>query len=164
MYYEFLRVNVSRDIYVCRIYALCKVLFLRKKTKKKTYQKIWKTLEFLGKISNDNKNNQTFENDQYRKLLRENVTKTYNKSNFNEVRNFDNKAKKITENFPVADRSDELKEKETYIRIKDQNNKTTCRLINTCNSSIGIISIIIIIIVINKALFVFGQKHNILHS
>ena len=135
----------------------------------------WKTLEFLGKLSSDNNNNQTFgfpstkcvppaneladfekdmmlmvkniqfrkisnnfqqklkddirdiksinkvfvpadksrniyklENEQYSKLLRENVTKTYKKSNFNKVRNTNNKAKKITENLPVADRIDKL--------------------------------------------------------
>ena len=133
----------------------------------------WKALEFLGKISSDNKNNQTFgfesikdsppvnevanfeknmmvlvknikfrkinnnfqqklkddiknitsinkvfvpadnsrniyelENEQYSELLRENVTKTYKKSNCNKVRNIKNKAKKITENLPVADRID----------------------------------------------------------
>ena len=135
----------------------------------------WKALEFLGKISSDNKNNQTFgfesikdsppvnevanfeknmmvlvknikfrkinnnfqqklkddiknitsinkvfvpadnsrniyelENEQYSELLRENVTKTFEKSNFNKVRNIKNKAKKITENPPVADRIDKL--------------------------------------------------------
>ena len=126
----------------------------------------WKALEFLGKISSDNKNNQTFgfesikdsppvnevanfeknmmvlvknikfrkinnnfqqklkddiknitsinkvfvpadnsrniyelENEQYSELLRENVTKTYKKSNCNKVRNIKNKAKKITKIF-----------------------------------------------------------------
>ena len=135
----------------------------------------WKTLEFLGKISSDNKNNQTsgfesikgsppvnevvsfeknmvvmvknikfckrnnnfqqklkddikniksinkvfvpaensrniykLENEQQSELLRENVTKTFEKSNFNKVRNIKNKAKKITENPPVADRIDKL--------------------------------------------------------
>ena len=47
-------------------------------------------------------------NDQYRKLLRENVTKTYKKSNFSKVLDINNKAKKITENLPVADRIDKL--------------------------------------------------------
>ena len=48
------------------------------------------------------------ENEQYSELLRENVTKTFEKSNFNKVRNIKNKAKKITENPPVADRIDKL--------------------------------------------------------
>ena len=51
--------------------------------------------------------------------MRENVTKIYKKSNFNKVRNINNKAKKITENLPVADRIDTLQEKETYIMKKD---------------------------------------------
>ena len=51
--------------------------------------------------------------------MRENVTKIYKKSNFNKVRNINNKAKKITENLPVADRIDTLQEKEAYIMKKD---------------------------------------------
>ena len=70
------------------------------------------------------------ENEQYRKLLRENVTKRYKKSIFNKVRNINNKAKKITENLPVADRIDKLQEKEVYITIKDHKddfpNKISC--------------------------------------
>ena len=116
-------------------------------------------MEFLGKLSHSNNNNETFKNDQYCKLLRESMIKTYKKSNFNKVRNIDNKAKKITDNFPVADRIEKLKEKGTYITIKghkdDFLNRTPCRLTNTCKWSIGKISIIIIIIVI-KTLFTLG--------
>ena len=76
--------------------------------------------------------------------MRENVTKTYKKSNFNKVRNINNKARKITENPPVTDRIDKLQEKEAYITIKDYKddfpNKISCRLINPCKSSIGKIS------------------------
>ena len=73
------------------------------------------------------------ENDQYQKFLRENVTKTYKKSNFNKVRNINNKARRITENLPVVDRIDQLQEKEAYITIKDHKvdfpNRISCRLI-----------------------------------
>ena len=185
------------------------------KAEKRIQRMRWKTLEFLGKLSSDNNNNQTFgfpstkcpppaneladfekdmmlmvkniqfrkisnnfqrklkddirdiksinkvfvpadksrniyklENEQYSKLLRENVTKTYKKSNFNKVRNTNNKAKKITENFPVADRIDKLQEKEAYITTKDHKddfpNKISCRLINPCKSSIGKITKVIL--------------------
>ena len=88
------------------------------------------------------------ENEQYSKLPRENVTKTYKKSNFNKVHNITNKAKKITENLPIADRIDKLQEKEAYITIKDHKddfpNKIFCRLINPCKLSIGKISEVIL--------------------
>ena len=88
------------------------------------------------------------ENEQYSKLFRENVTKTYKISNFNKVRNINNKAKKITEKLPVADRIDKLQEKEAYITIKDHKDhfpyKISCRLINPCKSSIGKISEVIL--------------------
>ena len=88
------------------------------------------------------------ENEQYSKLLRENVTKTYKKFNFNKVHYVNNKAKKITENLPVADRIDKLQEKEAYITIKDHKDdfpsKISCRLINPCKSSIGKISKVIL--------------------
>ena len=81
------------------------------------------------------------ENEQNSKLLRENVTKTYKKSNFNKIPNNKNKAKKITENLPVADRIEKLHEKESYKTIEDHKddfpNKISCRLINPCKSSIG---------------------------
>ena len=74
--------------------------------------------------------------------MRENVTKTYQKSNFNKVCN--NKAKKITENLPVADRIDKLQEKGADITIKnckdDFPNEISCWLINPCKLSIGKIS------------------------
>ena len=91
----------------------------------------------LGNIYN-------LENDQHQKLLRENFTKTYKKSNFNKVRNINNKAKKITEKLPVADKFDKLQEKEAYIMIKDLKggfpNRISCRSINLYKSSIGKIS------------------------
>ena len=84
------------------------------------------------------------ENNKCSKLLRENVTKTYKKSNFNKVRNINNKAKKITENLSVVDRIDNLEEKKAYISIRDHKdgfpNKISCRLINPCKSSVGKIS------------------------
>ena len=88
------------------------------------------------------------ENDEYSKLLKENVTKTYKKSNFNKVRNINNEAKQITRTLPIADRIEKLHETEAYITIKDHKddfpNKVSCRLINPCKSSIGKISKVIL--------------------
>ena len=88
------------------------------------------------------------ENEQYSKLSRENVTKTYKNSNFNKARNINNKAKKITGNLPVADRIVKLQEKKVYITIKDHkddfSNKISCRLINSCKSGIDKISKLIL--------------------
>ena len=54
------------------------------------------------------------------------------------ARNINNKAKKITENLPVADRIDKFQEKEAYITTKDHKDgfpdKLSCRLINPCKS------------------------------
>ena len=55
----------------------------------------------------------------------------YRQSKFNNVCHIHNKAKKITENLPVADRTDKLKEKEDD--KKDEfPNKISCWLINPC--------------------------------
>ena len=52
-----------------------------------------------------------------------------------------NKAKEITENLPAPDK---LQEKEAYVTIKDNKDdfpdKISCRLINSCKSSIDKIS------------------------
>ena len=56
-----------------------------------------------------------------------------------------NKAKEITENLPAPDK---LQEKEAYVTIKDNKddfpNKISCRLINSCKSSIDKISKVIL--------------------
>ena len=84
------------------------------------------------------------ENDHYRKPLRENVTKTYKKSNLNKVCNINNKAKKITENLSVADKIDNVQGKKAYRTIKDHKdyfpNRISCQLKNPCKSIIGKIS------------------------
>ena len=106
-----------------------------------------KDVKFINKLllpPDKSRNIYKLGNDQYRKLLRENVTKTYKKSNFNKVLDINNKAKKITENLPVADRIDKLQGEEAYITIKDHKDdfpsRRSCRLINPCKSSIGKIS------------------------
>ena len=110
-----------------------------------------KDMKSINKVfvpADKSRNIYKLENEQYSKLLRENVTKTYQKSNFNNVCNINNKAKKITENLPVTDRIDKLQEKEAYITKKDHKddfpNKISYRLTNPCKSSIGKISKVIL--------------------
>ena len=119
---------------------------------------------FQGKIKNDiehiKKSNKTFvfvdksrniyevEQGEYKKLLKENITKNYKKSNLTKLHNINKSAKKITEKLPVSDRIEKMQETEAYITIKDHKesfpNKIPCRLINPSKSSVGKISKVIL--------------------
>ena len=80
----------------------------------------------------------------YKKLLLENVTKTYKKSNLNKVSRINKEAKKLVSSLNIGDRTEILQESQAYITIKDHKegfpNKITCRLINPSKSDIGKIS------------------------
>ena len=85
--------------------------------------------------------------DEYTRLLKENITKTYKKSTRKKLFNINRTTKKITEKLPISDRIDKMLETEyiyTYIAIKDHKeyfpNKISCRFINLSKSSIGKIS------------------------
>ena len=88
------------------------------------------------------------EKDQYKKLLKENITKSYKKSNNRKISNINWEAKKITEKLSLDDRVERLQEREPYITIKDHKdefpNKIPCRLINPSETSIGKISKVIL--------------------
>ena len=56
---------------------------------------------------------------QYAKLLTENVTKTYKKSNISKINNINFTAKKITEKLSIDDRVQRMEETEAYITVKD---------------------------------------------
>ena len=81
---------------------------------------------------------------EYKKLLKENITKMYKKSDRRKVNNVNSHAKGITEKLPISDRMEKLQETEAYIIIndfkKDFPNKISCRLINPSKSSIEKIS------------------------
>ena len=78
---------------------------------------------------------------EYKKLLKENITKTYKKSDRQKVNNVKSHAKRITEKLRISDRIEKLQETKAYITIKDHKedfpNKISCRLINPSKSSIG---------------------------
>lgn len=81
---------------------------------------------------------------QYTKLLTENVTKTYKKSNNNKINNINLTAKRITAKLSIDDRVPKMEESEAYITVKDHKdefpNKIPCHLINPSKSNLGKIS------------------------
>ena len=80
----------------------------------------------------------------YQKLITENVTKTYMKSNNNVVKEINERAAGIARDLKLDDRVEVLAEKEAFVTLKDHKpefqNHPTCRLINPTKSEIGIIS------------------------
>ena len=90
------------------------------------------------------RNTYMLQQEEYTKLLKENVTKTYKKSTRKKLFNINPTSKEITEKLPISDRIDKMQETEAYITIKDHKedfpNKISCRLINPSKSSTGKIS------------------------
>ena len=76
---------------------------------------------------------------EYKKMLKENITQTYKKSDRRKVNNVNSHAKRITKNLSIWERIEKLQE--TEIKIKNHKedfpNKISCRLINPLKSSIG---------------------------
>ena len=115
------------------------------------------TNNFQGKLKNDidhiKKSNKIFvfadksrniyevQQEEYKKLLKENITKSYKKSNLAKLYNISKNARKITEKLPISDRLEKMQETEAYITIKDHkesfSNKILCCLINPSKSSVG---------------------------
>ena len=84
----------------------------------------------------------------YEKMLHNNITKDYRKSNNNIVKEINKEAKSISEKFKISDRVNVMPEKNAFITIKDHkenfDNDPKCRLINPTKSEIGKISKVII--------------------
>ena len=85
---------------------------------------------------------------EYKKLLKENITKTHRKPDRQKVHNVSSHAKKMIEKLPISNRIEKLQETEAYITIKDHEedfpNKISCCLINPSKSSIEKISKLIL--------------------
>ena len=81
---------------------------------------------------------------QYKKLMQDNVTTTYKRSDEQMERANNLKAKEITDELDLSDRIQALAPKPAYVTLKDHKenfrNHPTCRLINPTKSDIGIIS------------------------
>ena len=100
---------------------------------------------------------------EYKNLLKEKITKTYQKSDRQKVNNVNSHAKRITEKLPISDRIEKLQEKEAYITMKDHKedlpNKILCRLINPSKSSIGKISNVILDKIIQQIQLIKKVNH-----
>ena len=82
--------------------------------------------------------------DSYRKILNENITKSYKTTSKTVRQGIDREAKKIASGLEIADRVEIYAEKEAFITLKDHKEdfrtRPSCRLINPAKSEIGIIS------------------------
>ena len=61
----------------------------------------------------------------YEKLMHENITKTYKKTNESKIKTINKSAKKIANRLNLEDRIEKLQESERYITIKDHKNDFT---------------------------------------
>ena len=100
------------------------------------------------------------EKDEYKKLLFENVTKTYKKTTEEKLKAINKGAKTIAQKLELDDRVEKMQESQCYITVKDHKedfpHKISCRLLNPSKSDIGKISKMIID-KINKLLVVSTQ-------
>lgn len=80
----------------------------------------------------------------YFKLLRDNVTQEYKKSDKGKLKKTNFEASQIAENLGISDRVDQFIEAEAYITIKDHKSSfpghIECRLINPAKSNLGRVS------------------------
>ena len=81
------------------------------------------------------------EKHQYTKVLTENTTKAYNKSNQKKISNISFTAKNITEKLSIDDRVQRMEELDSYITVKDHkdefSHKIPLLLINLSKSNLG---------------------------
>ena len=88
----------------------------------------------------------------YEKLMHENITKTYKKTNESKIKTINKSAKKIANRLDLEDRIEKLQENKSYITIKDHKDDF---LINPSKSDIGKISKVIIDKINTKLLEVY---------
>ena len=82
--------------------------------------------------------------DNYNKLLTDNITKSYKKTNSAAINNVNKEVKCIAERLHLDDRVEQFNQRESFITLKDHKenfqNNPKCRLLNPVKSEIGIIS------------------------
>ena len=116
--------------------------------------------EFQRKLSEDLRSNKRFNKifvfadktrnmygldpKEYDKLLNNNVTKSYKKSNIKTVNEINKEANVLTEKLKINDRVHCIAQNEAFTTIKDHKpnfpKNVACRLLNPCKSEIGEIS------------------------
>ena len=84
------------------------------------------------------------DNDQYAKLLNDNITKAYRKTNKNCINKINKDASMIAKPLSIDDRIEKIQESQTYITVKDHKDNfphnISCRLIDPSKTDIGKIS------------------------
>ena len=82
--------------------------------------------------------------DEYKKILKENITKTYSKAPKKLETAINSEAKQISNKLGLSDRMEKLAKNQAFVTLKDHkenfNSKPTCRLINPCKSEVGKVS------------------------
>ena len=82
--------------------------------------------------------------DEYNKLLTENISKSYKKSDKSSLNSINTEAKTIAKDLKLEDRIEKQSQHQSFITLKDHKynfqNNSKCRLINLVKSEIGIIS------------------------
>ena len=82
--------------------------------------------------------------DEYSKLLTENISKTYKKSNLSTIYTNNAEAKVIAQDLKIDLRIEQYNQKQSFFTLKDHKenfkNNPKCRLINPAKSEIGIVS------------------------
>ena len=104
----------------------------------------------------------------YNKLLPDNITKTYKKTDSSMKEKIDKDAANITKSFHVQDRVERYAERKAFITLKDHKDyfrsHTKCRLLNPSKSEIGSISkrfLERIISDVKRSTKVNGEKHQL---
>ena len=82
--------------------------------------------------------------DEYNKLLTENISKSYKRTDKSSLNSINTEAKNIAKDFKLEDRIEQHSQHESFITLKDHEdnfqNNLKCRLINPAKCQIGIIS------------------------
>ena len=81
------------------------------------------------------------EKEDYKKYLKDNITKTYKKSTNSKVNRVDRDAKKVEDKLLMSDKVDQLEKHDKYITVKNYKesflHNPSFRLINLSKSDIG---------------------------
>ena len=119
-------------------------------TKSRFQAKLSKDVKYINRSNNvfveADKTNNIYEMkpEEYRKLMRDNITSIYSRADDNYEREINIQAKKITDKLEISDRVEKISRKNAYVTLKDHKKefpqKIKCRLINPMKSNIGKIS------------------------
>ena len=82
--------------------------------------------------------------DHYEKLLRDNITQTYQKTCYQTKKKIDREARKFAKSLGLDERMECYLEQSVFVTLKDHKanfkNNTKCRLINPSKSEVGLVS------------------------